>query len=69
MSTEAATDTRGRGASLGPSLLAVVAALVVLGNGGARLDGGSGTSRALGVVLPPLALGFAAVALCLPARR
>jgi signal transduction histidine kinase len=68
VSNQPSTDTGGRGASLVPGLLAVLAALVVLGNGGAPLDGGSGTSRALGVVLPPLALGLAAAALCLPAR-
>ncbi len=68
MSTEPSTDPRGRGASLVPGLLSVLAALVLLGNGGAPLDGGSGTSRALSVVLPPLALGLAAAALCLPAR-
>jgi len=67
VSTQPSTDTRGGGASLVPSLLAVLAALVALGIGGAPLDGGSGPSRALSVVLPPLALGLAAAALCLPA--
>lgn len=53
--------------SLVPALVAVLGSLVVLGNARAPLDGGSGASRALSVVLPPLALGLAAAALCLPA--
>lgn len=54
--------------NLVPGLLAVVAALVLLGNGNASFDGGSPNSRALGVVLPPLALGLAAAVLCVPLK-
>jgi signal transduction histidine kinase len=61
-------DARGRGGSLAPGLFAVLVALVLLGNATGAMDGGSGTSRALAVVLPPIALGLAAAALCLPAR-
>ncbi len=61
-------DARGRGASLAPGLFAVLVALVLLGNGAGALDSSSGTSRALAVVFPPVALGLAAAALCLPAR-
>ena len=54
--------------SLVPGLLAVVAALVLLGNGNASFDGGSANLRALGVVLPPLALGLAAAVLSVPSK-
>ncbi len=66
MNTRSSIDTRGRGASLVPGSLAVIAALVMLGNGASPFDGGSGTSRALAVVLPPFALGLAAAVLCRP---
>lgn len=68
MTNQPSIDTAGRGVRLVLGWLALLAALVVLGYGDAPLDGGSGSSRALSVVLPPIAMGLAAAALCLPSR-
>lgn len=68
MSNQQTIQAGGRRRDVVLPLLAVIGALVLLRSGGAPFDSGSGNARALGVVLPPLALGLAAAALCLQER-
>ena len=67
MSQSASVAARGPARSPTPGLVAALGAVLLVA-GATRLDQGSGGARSLAVALPPLALGFAAGAICLPRR-
>ena len=67
MRRSASIAARGPARSPAPGLVAVLGAILLLA-GATPFDQGSGVARALAVALPPLALGLAAGAICLPGR-